>query len=230
MPGTLETGVSVIQMRKAINFCRDRHWWTVAAAAVLPGVLTAGIEYILTNGVSGQLPIFAAATGGIIAFVVLRAVTTPDTERPQSKVAATKDDISPSLSTEATPLPDVTRPLGNIADGKFFSPRTPDELVAEAMGKTEIVANELAQRHIGHWIKVEGEVKDVWESKYSVVIMLRLLDSDVMVSMAFDATGWRERLIALDVGDRVSGIGNIQRIASPPVAIIRLEDCELSSW
>lgn len=200
-------------MQRAIRYGKSRYWTTVAVATVLPGVATAVIEYIVANGVKGLWPIAIAVMGGCLTMLALKLIKAPDFSE-----VASPTEISLSLEVPAY--------AGRLVEGRFFSPRTPDELVAEITGQTDIVAAEAIKRHIGHWLRVAGSVRDVSDRGGSVLLYIDLSDSRVSFSMEFNREYWRERLVAYNKGDQVVAIGQINYINSHIGGVIRLDDCE----
>ena len=107
----------------------------------LPGLIAAVVEYILTSGVSGIAAIPSAIVGGFVSAVVLfilnRSVESQSpqlTEQPQG--GGPSDPTRHSGLVE--PIPSL-RPKVLPSGDRFFSPRTPAELVGEIEGKTELV-------------------------------------------------------------------------------------------
>ena len=108
---------------------------------------------------------------------------------------------------------------------KIFSPRTPEELVAAVDGLTEIAAAEVSNRHIGHWLRVDGTISDISEIFGSITVRLARGDDKVSVSLWFNEDDWRDSLVTLNIGDYVSAEGKIKRVAT--FGFVTLEDCEL---
>ena len=116
------------------------------------------------------------------------------------------------------------------SETKNFSPRTPEELVSEIEGRTELVAEEISKRHIGNWLRVEGTIGSMSESLYigqhrRISVGLDRGDDLASVYLAFDASKWRDRLMSFDKGDAISVEGQIYGIA--PLGYVSLENCEL---
>ncbi len=229
-------------MRRVVGYGKSRYWLTLLVAAALPSVTAAGVEYVMTRGVSGEIPIAAAVVGGIVTMFALKFIETPeDNERPEvaeipekplnkSSVGHTSlsDDVARHEPIQSVPkITEVPNPSGQLIEERFFSPRTLDELVAEVKGLTNIVAEDVSKRHIGHWLRVEGCVKDVWKRGASVSLLVGPLDTEVLLHMEFDGSLWRERLVAFNVGDQVSAIGKIESIGFYLRGSVRLEKCEL---
>ena len=181
-------------------------WYWVVASAILPGSFAAIIQYILTGGVSGWIPLVATLLGGIVAAVVLL------------------------FTAKRRPL-DLTKsyePLVPLTEGRAISPRTPAELVAEIKGLTEIVATDVSRRHIGQWLRVQGQVRDVSQrfiSKGTIIVSITGAETTLLLFLYFDAKIWGSQVSSFIVGDRISAIGKIDRIDR--TGLIRLEECAL---
>ena len=163
---------------------RWRNWGIVATAIIAPGGFAALIEYALTNGSSGWIPVLASVAGGIIASIILKRLQ------------------------EGQPVG-----LRNQDERKTFSPRTPKELVAAVSGLTEIAATEVSNRHIGHWLRVDGTISDISEGFGSITVHLARGDDKVSVYLEFNEDDWRDSLVTLNIGDYVSAEGKIRHIS-----------------
>ena len=225
-------------MRRAIRYFKDRYWATLAVATISPGVLTAAIEYIVTKGVSGLLPLGAAALGGCLTIGALKFIETPDVNGLNPTIKVPQSPDVPSRRSGVRPAPGATEipqsheipdRIGLLSEDRFFSPRTPDELVHEVKGLTDIVAKEVSKRHISHWLRVEGRIRNVQEYEYMDYIFIYVAQADVNVDLIleFDRSYWRERLIAFNVGDHISAIGKIKGISSSLGGTVSLDECEL---
>ena len=64
--------------RKNRKITKRRRWITITFGAIFPGVSASIIEYIMTDGISGEIPILATVVGGILAALVLRFVATDE--------------------------------------------------------------------------------------------------------------------------------------------------------
>ena len=190
------------------NLVRKNYWATVAAATILPGIIAGIIEYVVTKGVSGWLPLAAALIGGLLTMAVLWLI---------EKQRSHESPASPEL-------PDPPESPGSMTEGKIFSPRTPAELVAEVEGLTEIAAEDVSRRHIGQWLKVEGRIFNVSGRGDRVRASLSSQIRQPFIALYFVANDWREILKAYNSGDRLSAIGKIEAVSS---GSITLEECEL---
>ena len=147
---------------------RWRNWGIVATAIIAPGGFAALIEYALTNGSSGWIPVLASVAGGIIALIILKRLQDgqPAELREQLMVPAEQ------------PHPPDER--------KIFSPRTPEELVAAVSGLTEIAAAAVSNRHIGHWLQVDGTISDISERSNTISVYLARGDDKASVVLSFN--------------------------------------------
>ena len=207
-------------MRGLLRHLKERSRLTVVVAVVLPGVLATAVEYILTSGFSGGIPILAAAIGGIAAMAAMALIDTP--EKPQSiTLSIQKTDTSQGLEVFQSPL-----------NSRFYSPRTPAELVESVENLTEFAAEEVSKRHKGQWLRVNGSVWDVKGRRDSMSMSIELTGSDVLAHLRFEGSHWRERLGSFNRGDQVLAEGKITRItgiSSASLGSVTLEECELVS-
>lgn len=201
-------------MLRTINYLRRRYWTTVVVAATLPGASAAAIEFVVTNGVQGPWPIGTAIAGGVLTAVVLRFVQIPELTQTHS-------------GAETVLSPDSSQFLPSKTGGRFFSPRSLDELVGELEGQTSIVAREVSKRHIGHWLRVRGRISDVSEYEDWIWVHISPLNSDIRLMLEFTKKSWHEKLVAYNAGDEISAIGKITSIEKSYRGYIELEDCEL---
>ena len=201
--------------RKVLRYIKRRPLITITLAAVLPGAIASLIEYFLTNGISGVIPILAAFVGGILAALGLSFVK-PD--EPPHRSETIQVPATPETSTPST-LPD------SPPEERIFSPRTSAELVDEINGMTEVVAERVSARHIGQWLKVKGPIGDV--SIRGREICVPIMETEPSMFLYFDESRWSNRLKSFDVGDQISVIGEIRSIRRS--GIVRLEKCELVS-
>ena len=192
----------LIDWRTVLRFVKARPVPLVVIGAVLPGVLAAVVEFVVTDGVSGVVPIASAALGGLVTAVVLYLLITlgPVSDSPEQGTATFTDS------------------------GRFFSRRTPAELVAEIEDKTTIFAERISDRHRGHWIAVDGFIRDVRDDLDEVTVHLQIEGPPKFISLGFTASAWKDKLISLDIGDQISVIGKIHSIAEYGIT---LENCEL---
>ena len=201
-------------MLRFISYLRQHYWVTVVVAATLPGTSAAGIEFVATGGVQGPWPIGAAIAGGIFTALVLKIV------RPSNA-------IQPSPTIEEANLTNATKGAPSNTEGRFFSPRSLDELVDDVRGQTSIVAREVSKRHIGHWLRIRGSITDVSDYEDWIWVHISSSSSDVTLTLEFNKNLWREKLVAYNGGDEISAIGKIESIENGYRGHINLEDCEL---
>ena len=167
----------------------------------LPGLLGAGVEYFLTSGVSGIAAIPGVIIGGVVTTLILlymnRTVESrpsQTTERSQSQSTIVPD--KPPTTGESSPSQE---PPAFQVDGRFFSPRTPAELVAEIEGKTGLVAQDLMKRHMGHWMRVNGQINEVEDQFPDVVVYLHKTQSQPMMALSFEPDLWKSRARLMEV-------------------------------
>lgn len=110
----------------------------------------------------------------------------------------------------------------------FFSRRTPDELVAAIKGLTDLAAEDVKKRHIGHWLGVTGPVVNIASTSPGTTLVYvnpEGLTADLMLQ--FKEAIWRHRLAAYDVGDYISAIGSISDFDAWMGGSVTLVDCRL---
>ena len=190
-----------------LNAVREK-WATVAVAMILPGVLTAAVEYVITRGVSGAISIGAAVIGGLLAAILLSFIERPVIPEPPNQPEPLSERVS--LSSET----------------RVFSPRTPTELVAEIEGKsmTTLTAAAVSQRHIGQWLRVNGSIDNIYDWLGSITVSIKTLEHQTSMTLQFNKNVWLETLKPFNIGDQITAIGKIDSISSISVT---LEECEL---
>ena len=200
-----------------LKWAKERYWVSVAIAAGLPSVLAGIVEYVWTKGVSGLAPIAFALIGGLGAMAVLRFVQ----EREPLQLTVVHEH------SQTPHPPESHRPPASLLAGKDFSPRSPAELVASVEGLTEIAAERASKRHMGLWLEVEGSVLDVSSLPFDSTISVHLKESkdEATLFLDFNSSRWARLLSSLDVGDRISAIGEIESISRH--GSISLKKCEL---
>lgn len=182
---------------------------TALVGFVLPAVMATVIEYVLTGGTTGVIPIIAALLAGVPTLVVLYSLGAfADQSEPQ-----TDNQIEPQTGNQIDDRQD-----------RYFTPRPLRDLVREQQENTTLIANQMSKRHIGHWKKVEGRVLDVYSVNRGIVIFAETTGEDVRVFLYFDANRWNTKLNSIDKSDVISVIGQIDKIERRNVS---LENCEL---
>ncbi|MCY4653977.1 MAG: hypothetical protein OXC95_12535 [Dehalococcoidia bacterium] len=223
-------------MRKLVRYSKRHYWQTVAGSVILPGALAGVAEYALTQGVSGLIPILAAVIGGILTMVSLTFIQptqeydddanteSREISRRSATHSSANSESSTSGGTSEVPIrPVIIEKSSHSVEGKFFSPRTPNELVDEVKGMTDVVATRVSARHIGQWLKVDGPIEDV--STEVREICVQILETEPSFFLYFDESSWSTRLASFNVGDQISVIGKIRRIGR--FGYVTLEECEL---
>ena len=196
-----------------------------------PMILAGIVEYALSQGTSGWLPV----TTGVVTAIILYTVSTVLTSH-QKKRRSTDDYVNseaneePGPKAQLTPVPLPVQPISPplVNQQRIFSRRTPEELVGLCEGQTEWEATERAKPHIGKWLQIEGPVGDISAPRSSghIAVTIRLSDdySRPSLFLWFDEKRWHDHLRALSVGDLITAVGKIDNITSTSVT---LEDCEL---
>ena len=199
---------------------------TAFVGFVLPGTLATVVEYALTGGTTGVIPIVAALLAGVPTLAVLYFLgafsdqPSKDFEQavyvvPSSNAVVASDTGSETLSVD---------PRSEVVGDRFFTPRTPKELVEEQQGNTSLAADEVSKRHQGHWMEVTGSVKDVENTYRAIEIFIETNDPKIYVHLDFDKDEWKNKLRSLRKGDVVTAIGEITRTTDLGIS---LENCEL---
>lgn len=215
-------------MRKLIRYSKRHYWQTVAGSVILPGALAGVAEYALTQGVSGLIPILAAVIGGVLTMALLNfiqpAQENEEVANTESRETSRRSATPLSVNSESTTIggtsevpirPVIVEKSAHSVEGKFFSPRTPAELVYSIRGLTEIAAEDVIRRHIGHWLRAEGSVQDVSSiTETSILVLVDKPESDVSLALVFESANWRDKLASFDIGDPISAIGKIKRVST----------------
>ena len=110
-----------------LQMTRAQHWLAYSGATILPGTLAAILEYILSGGTSGWIPIVAAAAGGILAWVILPHILPSPTSRIFVKKTGSElvEKIKDMTDVAAEPIVDsyiglwmdVNGRINNVARG-----------------------------------------------------------------------------------------------------------------
>lgn len=204
-----------------------RNWAIVAVATIMPGGGAAIVEYILTGGSSGWIPVIAGVASGILTLFVLlllqRRQPTDDSDELHRNAEPFVEQ--PGRIVQAATQPELTEQSRQIAGSKQFSRRTPEELVASVDGLTEIAAEEVSKRHIGLWLNVEGTIFDISERIGGISVYLNRGDDKASVGLRFDEEHWRDSLMSLNKRDYILVEGKISHIST--MGTVMLEECEL---
>ena len=202
-----------------------RHSWIfIAIATIIPPIIAGLIEYFLTQGVSGWIPLVAGLGGGVFALLLLSFIGRHSTE-----MIAIPTEEQARIPVEQPELVRPSHPNVPPYKDKVFSPRTPSELIALAKGQTEIGAAHATKPHIGYWLSVGGSVLNVYESGIKKTLTVHIRDdaSQESVFLHFAPNVWDTHLRPLTKEDRIAAIGKI--ISVNPSEFITLEECELVS-
>ena len=116
---------------------------------------------------------------------------------------------------------------GWITGDRIPSQRTPAELLAAVEGLTEVMAKHVSKPHIGHWLEVDGRVRDVFEygAQNKIGVTMEESGRQTPLVLEFDGDAWGERVRSFGIGDHISAIGKIDSIVRDEY--VSLEDCEL---
>ena len=170
------------------RFAQTHPKLTAFVGFVLPGILATVIEYALTGGTTGVIPIVAALVAGAPTVAVLYFI------------GAFADQSEPQTSNQI-----------DDGRGRYFTPRPAKELVDEQRGNTSFIANEVSERHKGHWMELTGSVKDVDEWPNNMMMFLETTDSATYVHIDFEKQKWKDKLRSVRKGDIVDVVGEIYR-------------------
>lgn len=187
-------------------------------------ILAGGVEYALSLGTSGLLPVATGIVTAFLLFISRRTLTAEQEKEPHKDHAidSKRDEEDGSKAQPEFPLP--------IEGERIFSRRTPEELVALVKDHTGWTASDLTRPHIGTWLRIEGTVDNISPpSDHTITVSVdlsrgHLMRSMLLVFLSFDKTRWRDRLRILTIGDPITVIGKIRQIDKETM---NLEECEL---
>ena len=146
----------------------------------------------------------------------------PNPQPPELILVAEQAPLTPELPFEPPePAPEKPQPKASLKDRRVFSPRTPEQLLDEVKGKTEMAAQLITKRHIGQWLRGESEIVNISQDKHNDKIYVGLLGP----FSCYFSDSWKNKLAGYNPRDRIRVIGQIEKIS--PMGIIRLVDCEL---
>ena len=146
------------------------NWLRVIVVTILSCGGSAAIEYALTGGSSGWIPVIAGVVSGIVTlFVVLlmeRRQPAVQVAEPPGSVVQVAEPQGSTVQTVVVQEGSTVQNLelhGDTAqsaeqrgqaeqpqreiDNRIFSRRTPEELVSEIEGHTDIAAKKISRRH-----------------------------------------------------------------------------------
>ena len=185
------------------------------ASGIICALVGGGLEYLLTNGSAGWVPVASGLAGAIVGGSI-HLFFTPSVAGRQE--AAPLPETPPTLLGEAS-----AQPLDMAQSTRYnFTQRTPNELAQSVDGKTSMEADRISERYQDSWLEVGAEVYDV-HSHYDY-IRVSVMYNNVIVSLRFDKDKYISTLQALDKGDRIHAIGRIWRITRNGISLV---DCEL---
>ena len=167
----------------------------------LAGAGIAGIvEYFMTGGNSGLVPLGSGIIGAIIGWLVVLGVSS------------------------------YTGTLGNQEQRRFVdkTPSEIVETLQLPRSVTSIQSDHMSGLFIGSWLKAEGRVEDVsegfnflWVHKVSVEIEM---GDGTNINLDFEKRRWGPQLKVLSRGDQIAFVGQIESVSQYS---LYLEDCEL---
>jgi hypothetical protein len=150
-----------------------------------------------------------------------KLVATTDRAPIQHKPPVIADQVQPSAPViqASTQLPD-----GKIIVG--FGPKYLFDLVKH---HTSVQASKLVEIYIGKWMRFSGDVGNVTLRREGMHVIVKVEDEtgkkmDLTLLLLDFEKNWSERLEILGVGDRISGLGQINTVDSMS---IYLGKCEL---
>ena len=207
------------------------NWALIVLGASVQGVVATIVEAMLTNGPTWWVFVLGLSIGGIIVLLLVlltkrrKPSVLPEPRRILVSELGSALDVSSGGGSPV--ISEVYRPL----EGRAFSRRNPGELVSQIVGMTEVAAEVAAKRHIGLWLRVEGEVENVSRTiglENGLTIHLSPLipkTNNTSVFLKFDDTQLGLLIKSLEVGDRISAIGKISSISRQ--GFVSLENCQL---
>ena len=180
--------------------------WRSLASGVGAAMAAGILEYFMTGGTSGWVPLVSGVAGAIIGTAIFVAV------RPKTAVPNTSAPNTPAPNTPAPNTPAPNTPAPNVED-RILCPRTPQELVDMVAGKTDMECERISQRYVNTWLDISGKVEDVEDR----------LDLGLHVTIepphwpginysAYFSRKWMNRISILDIGDNISAVGQIDEI------------------
>ena len=185
----------------------------VALGVAGPGVITEALHFWLTGGLIGWEAIAAAFAGGMVVAAILTYLRRK--EPTETSVA----------ESHGEPPPFTTHPP---QDDRTYTMRTVEELVSEVANLTQVAARSTTQRHIGTWMCVRGEVRDVFAVGHDItaVIIGTELNRWCHVVASFSNNQWEQTLATPNTDDNIMVVGKITKITRSGV---NLDDCEIVS-
>ena len=202
-------------------FSKWRPRMLVAIAVFISPIIAGLIEYFLTDGVSGWIPLVAGLGGALVTVAFLWFAgrrSAEDKDRSEEQVLTSLEPSKPLQSPY---------PIVSLSEDKILSLRTPSELLKLVKGQTEIGARHAAEPHIGYWLRVNGSVLNVLEYSLGNILTVYMRDSQSgeTVFLDFENEVWGARVRPLTTRDKISAAGKIKKIAT--TGYIKLEECEI---
>ena len=218
-------------------------------AAFLSGLM----EYRLTGGTSGWIPLIAGV-GGILGMEAISVIgkwvsgvfrrsfghvdmSAQGSEQvgvatPESAISNSGQPPSPTTSLSTIPAPAPTPMLAIDDHQRIFVRRTPQQLMNLVSEKTSVQTEHIVNPYKGSWIVVQGTAYDVSSHPSTKTINISIIPDKseedkhraLFVFMRFEQAPWSNALLALNRGDPIRAIGRIQDFDSIG---LRLTDGEL---
>ena len=185
------------------------------ASGIICALVGGGLEYLLTNGSAGWVPVASGLAGAIMGGSIHLFFTPSVADRQE---AAPLPEMHPTSLDRASAQPlDMAQPARHN-----LTQRTPQELVQSVDGKTSMEADRISERYKDSWLEVSAEVYDV-HGHYDYIGVSATCNG-VVVSLEFDKDRYISTLRVLDKGDRIHATGRIWRITRNSISLV---DCEL---
>jgi hypothetical protein len=130
----------------------------------------------------------------------------------------------PSARVEERSLGALTRATSAVAVLPAEETITPQYLVDLFLGRTELQGQNLVKEHLGREITVTGKIRSI-EAKDPFSLVFMRIDHEPPINGYFDIS-WKDRLTALNVGDRTSVVGILYSVLS---GVVVLDKCKVVS-
>ena len=149
-------------------------------------------------------------------------------QRPQPNAApATPKPVS-HPDDDAT-IGDLAQRGTRRADGRVWCPKSPPELCALVVGKTDIQADLVIQPYAGTWLEAKGKVSAVRDQVDVVAVGVDVGASGITIYVRLVKTKKNlAHVSALSPGDAFAGIGKLDSVSAGSLAkIVHLRDGEI---
>ena len=193
------------------SWALERPWAILLLIPLLMVVVAGILEYAMTGGTSGWIPLLAGAGGVVLVGGGLLVLLWLE-KSGQSFTSATPIPLVPTLvvapvlallvaglvirsasvrvrGEHEQALQDLQRTLERSK--RVLSRKSPSELIALTKGRTQIEAEAVTKLYIGTWLAVQGRVRDVIGRGDTVDVLLR--PEEPHITAAFDMR-WFDRV------------------------------------